>query len=74
MLVTKLRGMASVQGNRKQGALVNMTDWIDFFTMDVIVDLAFGEPFGCLAKGEYHDWVRTLFQYLRGMAIATAPR
>lgn len=74
MLVKKLRGMASVQGNRKQGALVNMTDWISFFTMDVIGDLAFGEPFGCLAKGEYHDWVRTLFQYLKGVAIAAAPR
>lgn len=66
--------MASAQENRKQGALVNMTDWINFFTMDVIGDLAFGEPFGCLAKCEYHDWVGTLFQYLKGMAIAAAPR
>lgn len=74
MLVTKLKEMASAQENRKQGVLVNMTDWINFFTMDVIGDLAFGEPFGCLAKGEYHDWVRTLFQYLKGMAIAAAPR
>lgn len=74
MLVTKLKEMALAQENRKQGALVNMTDWINFFTMDVIGDLAFGEPFGCLAKGEYHDWVRTLFQYLKGMAIAAAPR
>lgn len=74
MLVTKLKELASAQENRKQGALVNMTDWINFFTMDVIGDLAFGEPFGCLAKGEYHDWVRTLFQYLKGMSIAAAPR
>lgn len=74
MLVTKLKEMASFQENRKQGALVNMTDWINFFTMDVIGDLAFGEPFGCLAKGEYHDWVRTFFQYLKDMAIAAAPR
>ena len=42
--------------------------------MDVIGDLAFGEPFGCLAKGDYHDWVRTLFQYLKGMSFATIPR
>lgn len=74
MLAKKLKEMASAPENRKLGALVNMTDWINFFTMDVIGDLAFGESFGCLARGEYHDWVRTLFQYLKGMAIAAAPR
>ena len=74
MLVNKLKELTSAPENRMQGALVNMTDWLNFFTMDVIGDLAFGEPFGCLAKGEYHDWVRTLFHYLKGMAIAAAPR
>jgi hypothetical protein len=39
-----------------------------------IGDLALGEAFGCLAKGEYHDWVRTLYQYLKAMIIAAAPR
>ena len=51
-----------------------MTEWVNFYTMDVIGDLAFGEPFGCLAKGEYHVWVRTLFMYLKGMEVAAPPR
>ena len=37
-----------------------------------IGDLAFGEAFGCLVKGEYHDWVRTLYDYLKAMTIAAA--
>lgn len=58
----------------EKGARVNMTDWLNFFTMDVIGDLAFGQSFGCLEEGEYHDWVRILFSYLKGMSIAAAPR
>ena len=73
-LGAKLRELATASDNRSLGALVNMTDWINFFTMDVIGDLAFGEPFGCLETGDYHFWVRTLFSYLKGMSIAAAPR
>lgn len=74
MLVSRLRDFAIQPENISQGARVNMTDWLNFFTMDVIGDLAFGEPFGCLDRGEYHHWVRTLFSYLKGMSIAAAPR
>ena len=74
MLVTKLHELANMPDSLNEGALVNMTDWLNFFTMDVIGDLAFGEPFGCLRNGEYHFWVRTLFSYLKGMSIAAAPR
>ena len=73
-LVNQLKERALASPDRKLGALVNITDWLNFFTMDIIGDLAFGESFECLAKGEYHDWVRTLFQFLKGMAIAAAPR
>jgi cytochrome P450 len=51
-----------------------MTDWLNFFTMDVISDLAFGESFNCLSLGEYHSWVRTLFSFLKYMSLAAAPR
>jgi cytochrome P450 len=75
MLVDKLRQLATAsQSSTQSGALVNLTDWLNFFTMDVIGDLAFGEPFGCLKTGEYHTWVRTLFSYLKGMSLAAAPR
>lgn len=41
-LVGQLRQRATATENRNTGALVNMTNWINFFTMDVIGDLAFG--------------------------------
>ncbi|TVY82835.1 Versicolorin B desaturase [Lachnellula suecica] len=75
MLVSQLLKLASTPDDgRGTGARVNMTDWLNFFTMDVIADLAFGEPFGCLKEGEYHQWVRTLFSYLKSMSLAAAPR
>lgn len=74
MLVNKLHELATAPENLAKGVLVNMTDWLNFFTMDVIGDLAFGESFGCLETGEYHSWVRTLFSYLKGMSLAAAPR
>ncbi|TGO30098.1 hypothetical protein BPAE_0008g00900 [Botrytis paeoniae] len=73
MLICKVREAAEKPENSNRGARINITDWLNFFTMDIIGDLAFGAPFGCLEKGEYHHWVRTLFRYLKGMSIAAAP-
>ncbi|KAL8704956.1 MAG: hypothetical protein Q9201_001902 [Fulgogasparrea decipioides] len=74
MLVSQLLRHATAPDNTGKRGCVNLTDWLNFFTMDVIGDLAFGEPFGCLETGEYHTWVRTLFMYLKGMSLAAAPR
>ena len=74
LLVAKLHALSAESENTDSGALVNMTDWLNFFTMDVIGDLAFGESFGYLQTGEYHTWVRTLFNYADAMSLAAAPR
>ncbi|CAN8095797.1 unnamed protein product [Discula destructiva] len=44
---------------------LDMTEWYNYTTFDVIGDLAFGESFGCLATGEYHPWVRMIFQSVK---------
>ena len=36
-----------------------------FFTFDVISDLAFGESFSCLANSSYHPWVSFIFRINR---------
>ncbi|KAH8675426.1 cytochrome P450 [Xylariales sp. PMI_506] len=41
---------------------LDMTAWYNFTTFDIIGDLAFGEPFGCLEESRYHPWVSTIFQ------------
>ncbi|OQV06561.1 hypothetical protein CLAIMM_11111 [Cladophialophora immunda] len=47
------------------GKVVNLVQWYNFTTFDIIGDLCFGEPFGCLAAGVYHPWVATIFDGFR---------
>ncbi|KAH8788468.1 cytochrome P450 [Diaporthe sp. PMI_573] len=52
---------------------VDLTAWYNFTTFDIIGDLAFGEPFGCLDNSEYHDWIRGIFASVRlGTVVQTA--
>ena len=41
--------------------VVDLSKWYNFTTFDLIGDLAFGEPFGCLESGGYHPWVASIF-------------
>lgn len=41
---------------------LDLAAWYNYTTFDVIGDLAFGEPFGCLEQGRYHSWVSTIFK------------
>jgi cytochrome P450 len=43
------------------GKPVVLSDWYNFTTFDIIGDLAFGEPFGCLDGSNYDDWVQSIF-------------
>ncbi|KAK1507463.1 cytochrome P450 ClCP1 [Colletotrichum tamarilloi] len=52
---------------------VDLMSWYNFTTFDIIGDLAFGEPFGCLEKSEYYPWVKAIFQSARlGVFAQTA--
>ncbi|KAF9873804.1 cytochrome P450 [Colletotrichum karsti] len=44
---------------------LNMVAWYNWTTFDVIGDLAFGEPFGCLDNSDYHPWVKILFDGIK---------
>lgn len=48
-------------GKAKSGEAIDIVQWYNFTTFDLIGDLAFGEPFGCLKKGVYHPWVSMIF-------------
>ncbi|TDZ68276.1 Trichothecene C-15 hydroxylase [Colletotrichum trifolii] len=47
---------------------VNMVAWYNWTTFDIIGDLVFGEPFGCLAESKYHPWVKILFEGIKANA------
>jgi len=56
------------------GEEFNLVDWLNFTTFDIIGDLAFGEPFGCLRDGKFHDWVSLIFNSVKGGAMEQVTR
>ena len=52
--------------------VVDITKWLNWATFDIIGDLAFGEPFGCLQNGEYHPWVSLVFDSVQAVSIIGA--
>ncbi|KAJ5092718.1 cytochrome P450 monooxygenase [Penicillium angulare] len=48
---------------------INLTAWYNWTTFDIIGDLAFGEPFGCLQNSEYHPYVHLIFESARAGTI-----
>lgn len=53
---------------------VDLSAWLNWATFDIIGDLAFGEPFGCMQAGEYHPWVALIFENVKAISIMTAIR
>lgn len=49
----------------RDGSIIDIVRWFNFVTFDLIGDLAFGEPFGCLESGCYHPWVRMIFETVK---------
>ncbi|KAH8686184.1 cytochrome P450 monooxygenase [Ilyonectria robusta] len=46
---------------------VDMVQWFNYTTFDIIGDLAFGEPFGCLEESRYHGWVSLVFSSIKNL-------
>lgn len=44
---------------------LDIVTWLNWATFDVIGDLAFGEPFGCLQDSSYHPWISMLFDNVK---------
>lgn len=45
----------------KTETMINMLEWFTYCTFDLIGDLSFGEPFGCLTESMMHPWIRVVF-------------
>ncbi|KAF4929826.1 Trichothecene C-15 hydroxylase [Colletotrichum viniferum] len=58
LLIERLHSIAG------QGPL-DVVQWYNFTTFDIIGDLAFGESFGCLENSDYHPWVRLIFDDIK---------
>ncbi|OAG05261.1 cytochrome P450 [Paraphaeosphaeria sporulosa] len=71
LFVKRLREMAH------KGEAANMVSWFNFCTFDIIGDLSFGEPFGCLQEGEGGEsanWVVLVYESIKAGALEQATR
>lgn len=64
MFIEKLMGLMGSAESQD----IDITCWFNFTTFDLIGDLAFGEPFGCLSTSEYHWWVRIILDAVKASA------
>lgn len=53
---------------------INVKNWLEYTTFDIVGDLAFGEPFECLSNGAYHPWVGLLFPFIKAISLFGAAR
>jgi cytochrome P450 len=61
--------------DRSKGyADLDLVKWYNFTTFDIIGDLAFGEPFGCLEQTEYHSWVALIVFHFKAAVISASFR
>ncbi|KAL6237522.1 putative sterigmatocystin biosynthesis P450 monooxygenase stcF [Aspergillus navahoensis] len=67
------RLMARLRENCPSGS-VDMTVWFNWATFDIIGDLAFGEPFGCLERMETHPWIASIQGNVKSIPILNALR
>ncbi|KAL4908682.1 hypothetical protein BDW74DRAFT_188583 [Aspergillus multicolor] len=68
ILIVKMKEMAD------RNEHFNLVNWLNFTTFDIIGDLAFGEPFGCLDLGAFHSWVALIFETVKVGALEQATR
>ncbi|KAH8746526.1 cytochrome P450, partial [Diaporthe sp. PMI_573] len=62
--------MQRFQERALKGEAVDMWAWFNYYTFDIIGDLVFGEPFGCLGQGRFHPWISFIFSNLTNMMYA----
>jgi hypothetical protein len=53
----------------KDGKPVNLREWFNHYTFDIIGNLGFGSDFGGLESEQYHPWVKAVSQNVREFAI-----
>ncbi|UZP45190.1 hypothetical protein NXS19_013002 [Fusarium pseudograminearum] len=65
-----MKGLHAVSDNGTKP--VDIATWYNFTTFDIISDLAFGEPFGCLDTGKIHPWITLMFSGVKEVSFTTA--
>ena len=54
--------------------IVDMVQWLNFTTFDIVGDLSLGESFHCLEESRYHGWVSILFTQFKASTLLVSLR
>ena len=68
VLILKLRQEIELDPTRKT-AVIDVLRWLNYTTFDVIGDLTWGSPFGCLDEKHYHPWVQVVSQFKTAIIV-----
>lgn len=66
--------MSHFHGFAERNKTFDIVKWYNFVTFDIIGDLSFGESFGCLERGDFHFWIKVIFDAVKAGAIEQATR
>jgi cytochrome P450 len=61
-----------VQTSGPNQGQVDVVEWYNWMSFDIIGDLSFGQSFACLETQTYHPWVDTIFGNLKGITFMGA--
>lgn len=64
--------VAQLRSRTKSAEPVNITDWFNFTSFDIIGHLAYGESFRCLETGKYHPYAAFVLTAFKGGLFASA--
>jgi cytochrome P450 len=61
----------AIAKNRGEAATVDLVQWLNFTTFDIIGDLGWGAAFGCLKDTTYHPWIKVVLHF-KAVLLATS--
>ncbi|CAG8902802.1 unnamed protein product [Penicillium egyptiacum] len=64
-----INGLKKVTAAKEGEGVVDMVSWYNWTTFDIIADLMFGEPFGCLQDLSTHKFVAVLLESFKSLRI-----
>ena len=68
------RFIAQLRRKAMEGSTINMKDWFNYLSFDIVGHLTFSQSFGCLERDSYHPWVNALQKYFKFLTFATTAR
>ena len=72
MLVESAWVTNTMHFDQEHSGVIDLNEWMDWTTFDLMGDLTFGETFGCLQQVKYHSWVALIFNSIRAVSITGA--